>query len=104
MASLRVVEQTTTTIHLEVKTSKGTVKIMADLGWSPDGKQLSFDKAHIDGAGPGEIELTGLNEAKRALAEFGRQQGAEVVVFRGARRTSGRYLGKTPKPIYFPCA
>lgn len=103
MSSVRIVEQTSTTIHLEVTTSKGAVEIVADFAWFPDVKRLVLDKAHIEGMGPGVLGRGGLSEVKRALANFGRQYGAEAVIFQGGRRTSGRRFGEVPVVITIPC-
>ena len=104
MSEVCIVERTAGTIHLEVETSLGTVEIMADFAWFPDVRTMVFDKAHLEGEGPGILGRKGVNEIKTALAEFGGQHGAKVVVFQGNRRTSGRLVGKVPTVITIQCS
>ena len=72
---------------------------MADYIWFADERALVFDQVHVEGAGRGTLGRIALNEVKTALAEFGGQHGATLLICQRARRTSGRVIGQIPATI-----
>lgn len=95
--AIRVVEQADGVIHLSVNTTKGAVEVIANM--AKTGDILTLSKAHIQGAGAGQLGRAGINELKAAAVVFGRQNGVKEVIVQGAARQSGLMYGKVPSPI-----
>ena len=51
---------------------------------------------HIGGAAPGEV---GRHELYEIARQYGREQGVKQVIIEGGKRSSGRMIGKVPRPI-----
>jgi len=60
------------------------------------GNKLILRGTHIGGAAPGEV---GVHELYEIARQYGRQYGVKQVIIEGGMRSSGRMIGKFPRPI-----
>jgi len=91
---VKILEQTDDVVDFTVKGQKGTIEMMGNP--VRQGDTLILKKVHIDGPGAGTI---GRADLKSMVQAFGKQQGVKKVVIEGAARTTGKMVGKVPRPI-----
>lgn len=91
---VQIVEQAGNTVELVGNGAKGAITVIADM--AKKGKDLLLEGAHVSGAGKGSSSL---RELRGMARELGRQQGAENVIIKGGRRTTGANPGKKPIDI-----
>jgi len=79
-----------------VRLPQGTLKVMAEIGFSEDG--LLLDGLHVHGVGLGANDL-GFHGLRRILREVLDELGIESAVVSGAVRTTGAGPGRLPRPL-----
>ena len=90
----------TLTVEVEdgiVTIAKGDLTIMGEV--SREGDVITLSGAEIEGGGAGTSSRT---EMRGVIEEWGRQEGARVVIVQGAKRSTGLHIGRFPRPYIIP--
>ncbi|MDR7038988.1 hypothetical protein J2X36_003760 [Methylobacterium sp. BE186] len=79
-----------------IRLPRGTLKVMAEIGFS--GGELRLDGLHVHGIELGANDL-GFHGLRRILREVLDELGIESAVVSGAVRTTGAGPGRLPRPL-----
>jgi hypothetical protein len=89
-----VLEECEDVVLIRFRTQAGTVEVIAKQ--EVQGRELVLRGLHIDGPGRGTI---GHGTLLRLAREYGRWRNVDTIYIEGSRRTSGRIIGRLPRPL-----
>lgn len=92
--TIEIVERDGSIVRIVGHSARGSIEVVAELGWNAD--TLVLSGLHADGSGPGAL---GLGEVREYARQFARQQGAAAIMVYGGTRTTGARPGKQPRPV-----
>jgi hypothetical protein len=80
-----------------IATPVGKLQIIGNI--TRIGRVLHVHKAHADGLHPGALGRAGLNAVGRKLLV---EADVDEIIIEGGTRTTGKNVGRPPKPFRFP--